>query len=640
MTDAVSSLAYRFAVARSLSRCFSPWSRMPPEVWAEEVYRLQGGGRFKWSYAPYARRIFQSYFERSNIETVLEMYSRGLKSTTILLLIGYMIDQAPRRILSLWPTNLQAEKFSKDVLTGELFDTTECLNFLGTSGKKRDGQNTLLHKIFPGGLIDLFGANAPGDMRRAKGSLLCADEIDAIDQTQTDEGDQIEIFWKRGAEYPDTIRVSASYPSLRGKSRIDARMAETDGNQWFVTCVLCGGEPFVMHRKQHLRFERERPQDARLECPRCKGLLTDSQRYDMAHRQGFDNWKPQREYRGKRGFQANALLWPHPVDPQKYPGGFLQMVAQQELDAEHSDNPGRAIRVMVNTVDAECYEPDTTAQVPPDWQAILNRREDYATELNVITLPKPALYITGGLDVQADRVEITLTAYGHGEESWHVDQVVIHGDPKSALIWEKVEAALLVEYAHASGKKLPVSFSLIDCGHAAENILFFFSGLHRKQSPLHGKIRACRGSSQYPHPIIALDYARLVKQVKGHWIGPDEAKDAIYSRLKMDKPGPGYRHYGKNFTERQAKQLCAERATIGFEKGNETIRFENDTKVRNEVLDGSVYGLAALRLRRPNLDAIEAALEAAKEVEDKPADPPKSPTPRGNSFVGAGGYRI
>lgn len=639
MTDAVSQLAYRFSVARSLSRCFSPWTRMPPEIWATETYRLPGGARFKWEYAPYARAIFRSYFDRATIETVLEMFSRGLKSTTILLLIGYMIDQSPRRILSLWPTNQQGEKWSKDVFTGELCDTTDCLNFLGSGSNRRDGSNTLLHKLFPGGLIDIFGANAPGDLRRAKGSLLVADEIDAIDETQTDEGDQLEIFWKRGAEYPDTIRVSASYPSLRGHSRIDARMAETDGNQWFVTCVLCGGEPFVMRRKEHLKYDAESPQEARLECPRCKGLLTDGQRYAMAHGQGFDNWRPQRDFRGKRGFHANALLWPHPVDPVKYPGGFLQMIAQQEIDAERSDNPARARRVMINTVDAEVYDPDTSTEIPPDWMQILNRREKYATDRGEILLPMAALYMTAGLDLQADRVEVTKTAWAKSEECWHIEHRVIHGDPNTPELWDKVEECLLLEYPHESGAKLALSSALIDCSFGAEKILKFFKILREKQSPIMKKIRACRGHPSYPRPVIDFNFSRLSGPLRGHWVGADESKDLIYARLKMEDRGPGYRHYGMNFTEKNAKQLCAEKVTVGFERGQETRRFKNENHARNEELDCAVYGLAALRLKRPNFDAIEKELEAqaadtrAQKEGVAPALP-EAPKPTPNRFTG------
>ena len=292
-------------------------SKMTPEEWAENIYRLPTGGRFSFSYAPYTRQMFRSLFDPRVIETCFQLYSRGLKSTVILLALGYIIDQAPRRILSLWPTNSQAEKFSKDILTGELFDTTPCLHYLGTKSKRRTGGNTILHKGYPGGLIDLFGANAPGDMRRAKGSFLYSDEIDAVEEMATDEGDQFAIFDKRGDEYPDTIRVAASYPALKlldekgeprkGHSRINTKLRRSDENQWFSTCLICGGEPFVMHTSQMV-YEPDKPEEARLQCPRCRGYLTDTQRYQMAHQQGFDNWRPQRGFRGFRGFFASASL--------------------------------------------------------------------------------------------------------------------------------------------------------------------------------------------------------------------------------------------------------------------------------------------------------------------------------------------
>lgn len=641
MTDPVSIPAYRESLSAAMMRNFAAWSKMPPAVWAEEVYRLPSGGRFRWSYAPYARAMFLSLFERQTIETVFQVFSRGLKSTVELLAIGYRIDKAPCRILCLWPTNQQAEKWSKDCLTGELFDCVPALHYLGTKNAKRDGKNTLMHKNFPAGLIDMFGANAPGDMRRAKGSLLIADEIDAISTEEGDEGDQLAIFYKRGDEYPDATRVSSSYPSMAGKSRVEARMRDTDYNQWFSTCLLCGGEPFVMHRSM-VKFDADHLAKARMECPRCKGLLTDGQRYAMAHGQGFDCWRPQREYRGKRGFQANAMLWPHPVDAEKYPGGFLQMMAQQQLDAERSDNPERSRRVLVNTVDAETYVADTKDEVPPDWMHLLKNREKYATA-DKITLPNEALYLTAGADVQEDRLEVTKCAWGREEEMWVAEHVVIPGSTKEDSTWDALEKELLREYVREDGTKLGLSFALCDASYSAERLLRFIGRLHAKQSPLLGRFRACRGASQYPHPIIDHRYKHLSKQLKGHWVGTDEAKDILYARLKGSPTSPGYQHHGLNFTEAQVKQLVAEKMTVGFERGQETRRFKNSDHLRNETLDCRVYGLAALRLRRPNFDAIEAEFAAqlpAKEGEKKPEPAPAPVVNAPNRFVNAGGYRI
>ena len=525
MLDDVSESAYRASLGESFVRCFAPWSRMPPEVWAEEIYRLPNGGRFRWSFAPYVRAMFMSMFDRNTIETALELYSRGLKSTAVLLAIGYVIDQAPRRILSLWPTNAQGEKWSKDNLGGELLETTPALNFLANKGR-RISSNTLLHKLFPGGLIDIFGANSPGDMRRAKGSFLYADEIDAIDSTITDEGDQLAIFNKRGDEYPDTIRVFASYPSVRGKSRIDAKFQESDGNEWFVTCIRCGGEPFVMERKAHLHYDDDKPETARLECPRCKAYLTDSERYDMAHKQGFDNWRPARPFRGKRGFHANALLWPHPVDTAKFPGGYLQMLAQAEIDANNSDNPKRSLRVLVNTVDAEPFDPSSEDEKPPDWQPLFNRRESYTAV--------PGLVITGAADLQLNRIEVEWKAWGRREESWGLDHVTIDGDIRDPAVWELLKSELRRKFVHVSGAPMQFSMFFIDGGFWSEWLFRFLGDINRHPIPdVSGKVRACKGVGASPHPVVT-DWRSIAKNLHGYHVGSWQIKDLINRRIAME----------------------------------------------------------------------------------------------------------
>ena len=136
MSDTLSVEKIEASWLSSYARCFAPWSRMTPEEWAEEVYRLPNGGRFKWDFAPYTRAMYQSMFDRRVIETSYAIFSRGLKSTVILLAIGYTIDQRPRRILYMMPTTGQVEKFSKDNLCGELLDTTPSLNPYGSKGNR------------------------------------------------------------------------------------------------------------------------------------------------------------------------------------------------------------------------------------------------------------------------------------------------------------------------------------------------------------------------------------------------------------------------------------------------------------------------------------------------------------------------
>lgn len=637
MVDALSLESYRADVSELLRRCCAEWSKMPPEVWAEEVFRLPDGRRFDWSYAPFAKGMFLSIFDQSASETVLQLFSRGLKSTVVLLAIGYTIDQAPRRILSLWPTNSQAEKWSKDILVGELFDTTPPLNYLGSKNTKRTSSNTLLHKSFAGGLIDIFGANAPGDMRRAKGSFLYGDEIDAIGETTTDEGDQLAIFNKRGDEYPDTIRVFASYPSVKGRSRINAKLEESDWQQWKVTCAICGGEPFVMHRSQ-IRYPKNTPAEARLECPRCTGHLDDRQRHEMML---AGRWIATRPFTGRHGFQANAMLWPHPTDPVKTPGGFLQMIAQAEIDASKSDNPKRSLRVLVNTVDAEPYEAEEESEKRPDLRTIMDRREDYGDASGKIVVPSGALVLTAGVDVHKNRLEVEWTGFGRSEESWGLDHVVIAGEVQDVAVWAELKRELSRKFIHESGAQIGLTMAFIDAGKWPDWVYAFL-----RDVPLAGKIRACRGSSQFPHPLVDVTYKSIAKQLKGHWVGGDEAKDLIYTRLRLqpDEEGlfpPGYMHFHKGYSDTFFQQLTSEKVSIEYVKGEEIRRYKNTDHVRNEALDVKVYALAAYRLRRsyPFAQIEQELEESALKIKDgtpsKPAPAKAVTARRQGGFVGA-----
>lgn len=636
--DEISERSYRVSVGRTAAKCFADWNRIPADAWAQEIYRLPSGRRFGWDFAPYTRRMFDSMFDPSTIETVLQLYSRGLKSTVILLAIGYVIDQSPRRILSLWPTNSQAEKWSKDNLCGELLDTTPCLQYLGSSGNRRLASNTILHKAFPGGLIDIFGANAPGDMRRAKGSFLYGDEIDAIDSTVSDEGDQLAIFAKRGDEYPDTIRVFASYPSLIGYSRIQSKLDATDYNEWHSTCVKCGGEPFVMHRK-HLRYEEGKEEEARLECPRCNALLTDAERYAMAHKQGFDCWKPRNPFRGRRGFHGNSMLWPHPTDPRKVPGGYLQMLALDEVKAKQSENPRRSIRVMVNTVDAEPFDPAGEDERAPDYITMMRRREPFGKP---VIVPDGGLVITAAVDVHKNRLECGWVAWGEREESWVIDHVVLPGECQDDAVWKELEKELSRTWKHESGGMLSLSMSLVDAGKWPDWVYRFL-----QRRPLAGKIRACRGSSVYPHPIIDQRYKSIARNLHGHWVGGDAAKDLLYSRFRAEKSDPlpdGWIHFADTLDEVWFQQATSEKVSIVYKGGEEHRRYLNEDHARNEALDVLVYNLAAFRLRRWNFDAIRADLAKGIQpdaVEEPPQPPRAAPLPgRGFGMQTGRGWRV
>ena len=622
------------------TRALAPLSTRTPREFAESVMRMpdaHGATRpFSFDFAPYQREPFEEIFNPRNHEVVMMMASRLGKSRIVLTALGFIIVEQPCRIGVMWPVEGDGKLWSKDDFMGELVEPTpEIAALIADSRGQRKSAQTILHKQFTGGLLQILGANAPGRMRRMKARFLYADEIDAIIDISSDEGDQLAIFKKRGAEYPDTIEVYCSYPSLKGRSRIEAKLLESDYRQWFVTCAICGGEEYVMRRDQ-LRFDETKTEEARLECPRCKGLLTDAHRFEMMR---VGRWKSTREFRGKAGFQANALLWPHPVDPVKYPGGFLQVIAQQQLDAERSDNPERSRRVLVNTVDAETYESASDAK--PEHSALFLRREDYDPRE---MLPAGVLCVVFFVDVQLDRLELFIYGLGENQQVWDLDYQVIKGGKGAPMVkpdegvWAELDRILLTTtYAHPSGKVLRIEAGLVDAGNWRDHVFDFTRPRARR------KIFASRGDTELSRPIVESRARKEGKHKTRVWIiGTHAAKEIIYQRLAQDnKQSTGYRHYPKlgQFSEVYFKMLLAEDSEDRQGRDGQWHKwFGCEQGVRNEALDGAVGQMAIAKILKPNFDRLARELavnkDAATSNKSAPAVNKPAPNPApSRSFV-------
>lgn len=608
-------------------RDLSPWSIMDPGKWARTIRRMpdEHGAtkRFSFTYAPYEYEPFMECLNPQNQEVVLQMFSRGGKSEIVLNVLGFTIHQRPCRIGCMWPTLGQAEKWSKDDFSRTLIEPTpELFDLVGSGAGRRKSDNTLLHKLFSGGLIDIVGANAPGDLRRMKARVLYADEIDAICEVATDEGDQLSIFKKRGAEFADTIEIYCSYPSLKRRSRIEAKLLETDLRQWQVICIKCGGEPYVMHRSQ-LRYERSRPADAKLQCPKCLALLEDSHRYAMM-RKGA--WKPTRPYRGRCGFQANALLWPHPIDLEKYPGGFLQILAQQEIDVENSDNPERSRRVLVNTVDAETYEVEFEHK--PDHTTLFLRREEYDPAK---MLPVGVLALFFFVDVHGDRLELFIDGYGQKNQIWGIDYQIIKGTPLAPPeqgCWAELDRILAqASYPHPSGQYLRLSGGLIDCGYKPDHVFAFTRPRAAK------RIFASRGATTLSKPLIQRRAKKEGNPPAKVWeVGTNEAKDIVYQRLEIEDPlATGFQHFPRigQFSETYFAMLVAEDSEMKRGGDGKFYRaFTCAEGVRNEALDGRVGTMAAERIVKPNYAKLAEMLGAPAIEADAPALQGSDSTPQ------------
>src|SRR5262249_24929655 len=98
----------------------------------------------------------------------------------------------------------------------------------------------------------------------------------------------------------------------------------------------------------------------------------------------------------------------------------------------------------------------------PDWQRLYERREPW----QIGTVPTNGLFLTAGADVQKDRIEVDVWAWGRGLESWLVDHTVVEGGPEHAETWNTLGRLLNQTWPHAHGTQLGLAKLAIDTGVA------------------------------------------------------------------------------------------------------------------------------------------------------------------------------
>ena len=580
---------------------------------------MENGSRFSFDFAPYQREPFDEISNPENSVVVMALFSRGGKTEIVSNHIGYNIHQDPKRMIIAYPTSSQAEDWSKDNFEKALIAPTPELDaILPSGGGRRMANNTILSKSFPGGKLDCVGLNVAGKLRKLKAQVIAADEIDSISDNENDdkdEGDKISVLFKRGDEYPDTTKILTSYPSLMGRSRIWSWLERSDWRQWFVQ-HKCGHE-YVMHRKD-LLWDNDKPETARLVCPGCQGEFDDATRRKMVAK---GEWRPTREFAGVRGYQANGMLWPHPH--QKAFRNFLHQLATQEQNVKRSENPERALRVLVNTFDAEPFA--SKVEEKPDPVGIHALAEPYYP---LTEIPAGALFLTAGADVNKHFIAVEIVAHGLNDETWGVHYEEIRGSCLQSTTWKRLDELLLKTWQHPLyGEMRPIS-SCIDSKYQSNVVKRWALQRHRRG------IIPIVGSTTLGVPILRAKRKDPETGAEYWSLGTHEAKDLIYQRLELrpneDGTFPqGYQHWPKidSYGKDYFAGLLVENSSLKKADDGEWYRwFEKPNQgVRNEPLDCRVYAIAAGRILNPNFARLKENLDArAKSSKsEKPATPKK-----------------
>ena len=603
-----------YLLAQPLLNGLRPIRRISVSDWAQS-YRVLGAsvsniaGPWKNEVTPYLRAPMDALSVFAPYKEVVFMKGARIGATSVAEnFVGYCIHITPAPILMMFPTVGVAKRMSKRRIATLISDSPVLRNIV-SSPKSRDGSNTILEKDFPGGNILITGANSTGDLRAISIRFFIPDEIDEYSNDLGDQGDVIEIARVRTNTYDDNKKIFfVSTPTIKGISNIEKLFLETDQHYCYLPCPHCAPNAPITGNNFEDLFAKKPPKGYQkltldqfrftignaaavyYECIHCHKEIHNYHKAFMLPRHLWIPEFPEKSNNDRIGFHLNSFYSPIGMYSWATMAHTYEMALKDPLK----------MKTFIQTTLGEPYEEE--GEQPPH-SALFQRA--VASNYSTNEIPDDVCFLTAGIDVQKDRIEVEIVGWAKGKRSYSIDYRIYNGRPEEQKVWNDL-SSLMSEtwFRESDGFLFGLSFTLIDAGYLANEVYKFAlaQGLSR--------ILPCKGQDTQtipissPQPVFIKRDGKKAESLKHINISTDYFKTALYSHLRLSRTdetgiiGPeSYCNFPKNYSEEHYKRLTIEKkVTVTGSKGYDTAVWKKPPGARNEQLDCRIYAMAAAAL--------------------------------------------
>lgn len=576
---------------QKINTVWSPPPKVKISEWADTYRKLSpeaSSSPGQWHTADYQKDVMDAIID-PDIEKIVLMWSSQVGKTEIELNIaGYYIHQDPAPIMVVLPSkDPLAKDWSRDRLAPMIRDT-EVLSERVSDPKARDGENSTLHKKFPGGLIIMTGANVAADLASRPIRILLCDEVDRFPISAGTEGDPIALAEKRQQTFWNRKKVYVSTPTVEGASRIHTDYLKGTQEKWMKKCPCCGEYVFINFYGTKFQHQWIGPEvvevwDVKFQCPEC---WAEADEHTWKAQPG--QWIAENpEVKGTRSFHLNAFYspWYH-----------WDAIIKEWLEAKKDP---KKLQVVVNTLFGLPFKEKLDVE---NEDKFLERRECYEAEL-----PEGVLLLTCGVDTQDDRLEYEVVGWGHGDESWGIEYGMVLGKPDDPTTWVNLDDKLKRVFRFKDGKGLLIACTCIDSGGHFTTDVYKFCKKNE-----HYRIVAVKGKGGSGMQLIHKLSRNNKENALVIILGVDEGKTNIISALKVKEKGARFCHFpdddNRGYVRSYFSGLLSERQVLVKRAGVAHYVWQKITD-RNEAFDTRNYAQAARQLIKPDYDALEKRIK-------------------------------
>jgi phage terminase large subunit GpA-like protein len=377
-------------------------------------------GLWRTDVAPYLREIMDSLSPDSGVELTVVMKPVQVGATEVLLnTAAYYLAHAPSTVMVVQPNQDMSKRLSRQRVE-PMIELCAPLKALIAKQRSKGGNEAFLKTSRTGGTLVIASARSAAGLRSLPARVVLCDEVDSY-LTDLGEGNPFDLAAARATTFGTLKRIAAiSTPTYAGQSLIERLYNESDQRKWFVPCPYCGFAQTL--EWENLRWEPGQPETVRYRCISCTREISESHKAAMLP---MGNWKPAVIFTAKttRGYHFNALISPWLR--------WSDLVRQYETAVTPEQK-----KSFTNLVLALPWQ--ETVQPVPEAESLMARAEPYLEGV----APEGGCFLTAGVDVQADRVECEIVAWGRNYESWSVAYHAIHGDITQPDVWNRLDELL------------------------------------------------------------------------------------------------------------------------------------------------------------------------------------------------------
>lgn len=475
------------------------------------------------------------------------------------------------------------------------------------SDKSGKGSTTLF-KDWPGGGCVLASANASSALQGISRARYWGDEVSEYPAEAGSRGDPVEQAITRMESWASLSKyLLTSTCQYKGSCRITLAYEKSDQRKYYVPCLHCGDYQILEFDGLHWSKS-----DTGLKVPAysCAACGADIYERDKKAMVAAGVWVPTFKSKNPNNPQPPTVIPAQDINAWRVRDCeglrvrgyhlwkiYSNLAEWDSILIKHAEAEGdpEALKVFWQQTLAEAWDDSGEA---PDFADLAKQTESYPDK----QIPPGAYLTTGAVDVQKNRLEWGVYAWGPNLQGWLIDKGILEGETDQIEVWDQLRQLMRsAAYPYPNGKTFPVDLWGVDTGYRSPIVYQATKGLpnvlnldgHGRDKP-HAPPLSSPISSRKKFGKVTLGL------VTKYDVGTYGLKTRMYGFLKAWQSGPdetgswprGVLHFNKIADEEFFAQLTAEVLVPRTRRGGRVDYYWEKTRKSNEHHDICLYAMA------------------------------------------------